>query len=98
MRSSLVSAGFAEDRPARSGSTIALAARFHTGTTMRSSKPVTSRNQGDGTVWFGLPPRAFIPMFEGLRFNHWKTAEGDDGIVTLTLDRANSSVNAISRA
>ena len=37
-------------------------------------------------------------MFEGLRFNHWKTSEGDDGVVTLTLDRANSSVNAISRA
>ena len=38
-----------------------------------------------------------MPMFEGLRFNHWKTRE-DDGVVTLTLDRANSSVNAISRA
>ena len=37
-------------------------------------------------------------MFEGLRFNHWKTSEGDDGVVTLTLDRASSSVNAISRA
>lgn len=37
-------------------------------------------------------------MFEGLRFNHWKTGEGDDGVVTLTLDRANSGVNAISRA
>jgi 3-hydroxyacyl-CoA dehydrogenase/enoyl-CoA hydratase/3-hydroxybutyryl-CoA epimerase len=37
-------------------------------------------------------------MFEGLRFNHWKTGEGDDGVVTLTLDRADSSVNAISRA
>ncbi len=37
-------------------------------------------------------------MFEGLRFNHWKTDEGDDGIVTLTLDRADSRVNAISRA
>jgi len=37
-------------------------------------------------------------MFEGLRFNHWKTGESDDGVVTLTLDRANSSVNAISRA
>jgi 3-hydroxyacyl-CoA dehydrogenase / enoyl-CoA hydratase / 3-hydroxybutyryl-CoA epimerase len=37
-------------------------------------------------------------MFEGLRFNHWKTGESDDGIVTLTLDRADSSVNAISRA
>ncbi|WP_426689093.1 3-hydroxyacyl-CoA dehydrogenase NAD-binding domain-containing protein [Rhodanobacter ginsengiterrae] len=37
-------------------------------------------------------------MFEGLRFNHWKTSEGEDGVVTLTLDRAGSSVNAISRA
>jgi 3-hydroxyacyl-CoA dehydrogenase/enoyl-CoA hydratase/3-hydroxybutyryl-CoA epimerase len=36
-------------------------------------------------------------MFEGLRFNHWKTREDDDGIITLTLDRAGSSVNAISR-
>jgi 3-hydroxyacyl-CoA dehydrogenase/enoyl-CoA hydratase/3-hydroxybutyryl-CoA epimerase len=36
-------------------------------------------------------------MFEGLRFNHWKTGVDDGGIVTLTLDRANSSVNAISR-
>jgi len=37
-------------------------------------------------------------MFEGLRFNHWQTSEGDDGVVTLTLDRADSRVNAISRA
>ncbi len=37
-------------------------------------------------------------MFEGLRFNHWKTSESDDGIVMLALDRADSSVNAISRA
>lgn len=36
-------------------------------------------------------------MFEGLRFNHWKTGLDDAGIVTLTLDRAGSSVNAISR-
>ncbi|MGN6281195.1 3-hydroxyacyl-CoA dehydrogenase NAD-binding domain-containing protein [Frateuria sp.] len=36
-------------------------------------------------------------MFEGLRFNHWKTSVDDAGIVTLTLDRADSSVNAISR-
>ena len=36
-------------------------------------------------------------MFEGLRFNHWKTSLDDSGIVTLTLDRANSSVNAFSR-
>ncbi|NUO74254.1 MAG: 3-hydroxyacyl-CoA dehydrogenase [Frateuria sp.] len=37
-------------------------------------------------------------MFEGLRFNHWKTSVDDGGIVTLTLDRADSAVNAISRA
>lgn len=37
-------------------------------------------------------------MFEGLRFNHWKTGVDDGGIVTLTLDRNGSSVNAISRA
>ena len=37
-------------------------------------------------------------MFEGLRFNHWKTSVGEDGIVLLTLDRAGSKVNAISRA
>jgi len=41
---------------------------------------------------------ASYPMFEGLRFNHWKTSLDDSGIVTLTLDRADSSVNAISRA
>jgi 3-hydroxyacyl-CoA dehydrogenase / enoyl-CoA hydratase / 3-hydroxybutyryl-CoA epimerase len=40
------------------------------------------------------PPNA---MFEGLRFNHWKTSVDEGGIVTLTLDRADSSVNAISR-
>ncbi|MDE2307317.1 MAG: enoyl-CoA hydratase/isomerase family protein [Xanthomonadaceae bacterium] len=37
-------------------------------------------------------------MFEGLRFNHWKTSEGGDDVVVLSLDRADSSVNAISRA
>ena len=37
-------------------------------------------------------------MFEGLRFNHWKHSTDESGIVTLTLDRAESSVNAISRA
>jgi 3-hydroxyacyl-CoA dehydrogenase/enoyl-CoA hydratase/3-hydroxybutyryl-CoA epimerase len=37
-------------------------------------------------------------MFEGLRFNHWKTSVGEDGIVLLALDRADSKVNAISRA
>ncbi|GAB3041206.1 MULTISPECIES: 3-hydroxyacyl-CoA dehydrogenase NAD-binding domain-containing protein [Oleiagrimonas] len=37
-------------------------------------------------------------MFEGLRFKHWQTGCDDDGIVTLALDRADSSVNALSRA
>lgn len=37
-------------------------------------------------------------MFEGLRFQHWGTREEEDGTVVLTLDRAHSSVNAISRA
>ncbi len=46
----------------------------------------------------GLRHHARILMFEGLRFNHWTASEGDDGIVTLSLDRAGSSVNAISRA
>lgn len=36
-------------------------------------------------------------MFEGLRFNHWKFHD-DEGVITLTLDRADSSVNAINRA
>ncbi|WP_448101757.1 3-hydroxyacyl-CoA dehydrogenase NAD-binding domain-containing protein [Luteibacter jiangsuensis] len=36
-------------------------------------------------------------MFEGLRFKHWKTSEGDDGIVVLTLDREGTSANALSR-
>ena len=36
-------------------------------------------------------------MFEGLRFNHWKTSQDEDGVVTLALDRDGSSVNAISR-
>ncbi len=44
------------------------------------------------------PTDVCMLMFEGLRFNHWKTSQGDDGIVVLSLDRANSSVNAISRA
>jgi len=37
-------------------------------------------------------------MFEGLRFLHWRSERDADGIVTLTLDRAESSVNALSRA
>ena len=37
-------------------------------------------------------------MFEGLRFQHWQAEQDGDGIVVLTLDRAGSSVNALSRA
>jgi 3-hydroxyacyl-CoA dehydrogenase/enoyl-CoA hydratase/3-hydroxybutyryl-CoA epimerase len=37
-------------------------------------------------------------MFEGLRFQHWQSTRDDDGILVLTLDRAGSSVNALSRA
>lgn len=37
-------------------------------------------------------------MFEGLRFQHWQAAQDADGVVVLTLDRAGSSVNALSRA
>ena len=37
-------------------------------------------------------------MFEGLRFQHWQSVRDDDGILVLTLDRAGSSVNALSRA
>ncbi len=37
-------------------------------------------------------------MFEGLRFNHWKTSLDERGFVTLSLDRAGGSVNAINRA
>lgn len=44
------------------------------------------------------PTDVCMLMFEGLRFNHWKTSQSEDGIVTLSLDRQGSSVNAISRA
>lgn len=37
-------------------------------------------------------------MFDGLRFQNWKVESDDDGIVTLTLDRAGLAVNAINRA
>jgi 3-hydroxyacyl-CoA dehydrogenase/enoyl-CoA hydratase/3-hydroxybutyryl-CoA epimerase len=37
-------------------------------------------------------------MFEGLRFQHWQTTQGEDGILVLTLDRAGSPVNAMNRA
>ncbi len=37
-------------------------------------------------------------MFEGLRFSHWKAETGENGIVVLTLDRADTSVNALNHA
>ncbi len=37
-------------------------------------------------------------MFEGLRLRHWRTGIDADAIVTLTLDRADRSVNAMARA
>lgn len=37
-------------------------------------------------------------MFDGLRFNHWHPEVRADGIVVLSLDRADSSVNALSQA
>jgi 3-hydroxyacyl-CoA dehydrogenase/enoyl-CoA hydratase/3-hydroxybutyryl-CoA epimerase len=36
-------------------------------------------------------------MFEGLRFRHWRPERDADGIVVLTLDRADLSVNALGR-
>ena len=36
-------------------------------------------------------------MFEGLRFTHWKADTDAEGIVVLTLDRADASVNALNR-
>ncbi|MET0289850.1 MAG: 3-hydroxyacyl-CoA dehydrogenase NAD-binding domain-containing protein [Pseudoxanthomonas sp.] len=35
--------------------------------------------------------------FDGLRFSHWKTAQREDGVVVLSLDRAETSVNALSQ-
>ena len=37
-------------------------------------------------------------MFEGLRFRHWRSERDAEGIVTLTLDRADRAVNALNRA
>ena len=37
-------------------------------------------------------------MFEGLRLRHWRAENDAEGLVTLTLDRAGSSVNAMARA
>src|SRR5579885_163178 len=37
-------------------------------------------------------------MFEGLRLVHWQTSQEADGLVVLAMDRADSKVNALSRA
>ncbi len=37
-------------------------------------------------------------MFDGLRFRHWQASLGADGVLVLTLNRAGSGVNALSRA
>ena len=37
-------------------------------------------------------------MFDGLQFKHWRFRCDDDGVLVLTLDRAGSGVNALSRA
>lgn len=37
-------------------------------------------------------------MFEGLRFSHWHTELGADGVLILSLDRAAESVNTLGRA
>ncbi|MBS0381967.1 MAG: enoyl-CoA hydratase/isomerase family protein, partial [Proteobacteria bacterium] len=37
-------------------------------------------------------------MFDGLRFSHWQASGGPDGVLVLTMDRAASHVNALSRA
>jgi 3-hydroxyacyl-CoA dehydrogenase/enoyl-CoA hydratase/3-hydroxybutyryl-CoA epimerase len=36
-------------------------------------------------------------VFDGLRFSHWKHSASTDGVLVLALDRAGSSVNALSR-
>lgn len=37
-------------------------------------------------------------MFDGLKLVHWKNEQRPDGILVLTIDRADQSVNALSRA
>ncbi|HRO88637.1 MAG TPA: enoyl-CoA hydratase-related protein, partial [Chiayiivirga sp.] len=37
-------------------------------------------------------------MFDGLRFRHWATEQRADGVLVLTLDRADAPVNALSQA
>src|SRR5690606_34241991 len=38
------------------------------------------------------------PMFDGLRFRHWQTETRADGVLLLTLNRADAPVNALSQA
>ncbi len=38
-----------------------------------------------------------LPGFDGLRFSHWQAARRDDGVVVLSLDRADAAVNALSQ-
>ncbi len=45
-----------------------------------------------------LPEPLVTPMFEGLQLKHWRSEIDADAIVTLTIDRADASVNALSRA
>lgn len=37
-------------------------------------------------------------MFDGLRFRHWATEQRADGVLVLTLDRADAPVNALSQS
>ena len=41
--------------------------------------------------------RPMLSGFDGLRFSHWQTEIRDDGVVVLSLDRANAPVNAFSQ-
>jgi 3-hydroxyacyl-CoA dehydrogenase/enoyl-CoA hydratase/3-hydroxybutyryl-CoA epimerase len=38
-----------------------------------------------------------LPMFDGLRLRHWRAERREEGLVLLTLDRADQGVNALSR-
>jgi len=40
----------------------------------------------------------WMRMFEGLRLVHWKTDRRNDGVLVLSLDRADEKVNALNRA
>lgn len=42
-------------------------------------------------------PQREREVFDGLRFSHWQASPGPDGVLVLTMDRAGSRVNALSR-